>query len=247
MTFLIYGATGYTGRLCAEHAVERELRPVLASRSPDKLRPFAEGLGLEWRPFALAPRPAELRGVEAVLHAAGPFSATAASMASACIEAGDHYCDITGEIDVFKALAALSGRARDAGLMLLPGAGFDVVPSDCLAPSASPLSIGSLAKASRGTMKTMLEGVGMGVRVRRGDAVVQGATTAAVARRIAQCRVACAASMTSSSPHGRFAEPFSTLMRSTLPTRRGSRRSCHTQKASRASASLTTGFGLTSM
>ena len=183
MTVLIYGATGYTGRLCAEHAAERGLRPVLAGRNPDKLRPLAEGLGFEWRAFGLAPSAAQLQGIKAVLHAAGPFSATAAPMAAACIKAGVHYCDITGEIDVFEALAAWDARAREAGVMLLPGAGFDVVPSDCLAahvaallPGATRLrlSIGGLSKASRGTMKTMLEGIGIGVRVRRQGAIVPG-------------------------------------------------------------------------
>ena len=183
MTFLIYGATGYTGRLCAAHAAERGLRPVLAARNPDTLRPLAEGLGLEWRVFGLAPTPTQLQGVAAVLHAAGPFSATAAPMAAACIAAGIHYCDITGEIDVFEALAGWDARARKAGVMLLPGTGFDVVPSDCLAahvatrlPGATRLrlSIGGLSKASRGTMKTMLEGIGTGVRVRRAGAIVQG-------------------------------------------------------------------------
>ncbi len=183
MTFLIYGATGYTGRLCAAHASERGLRPVLAGRNADNLRPLAEGFGLEWRAFGLEPDPAQLQGIGAVLHAAGPFSATAAPMAAACIAAGVHYCDITGEIDVFEALAAWDARARAAGVMLLPGAGFDVVPSDCLAAHAAArlpgatrlrLSIGGLSKASRGTMKTMLEGIGTGVRVRRGGTIVQG-------------------------------------------------------------------------
>ena len=182
MTFLIYGATGYTGRLCAEHAVERGLHPILAGRNPDSVRPLAQTLGLEWRVFGLSPTPAQLGGVKAVLHAAGPFSATAAPMASACIEAGVHYCDITGEIDVFEALAGWDARARSAGVMLLPGAGFDVVPSDCLSahvatrlPGATRLrlSISGLSNASRGTMKTMLEGVGTGVRVRRGGRIVQ--------------------------------------------------------------------------
>ncbi len=158
---------------------------MLAGRSPGKLRPLAESLGLEWRASGLEPSPAQLQGISAVLHAAGPFSATAAPMAAACIAAGVHYCDITGEIDVFEALAAWDARARDAGVMLLPGAGFDVVPSDCLAahvaarlPGATRLrlSIGGLAKASRGTMKTMLEGIGTGVRVRRDGAIVQGDT-----------------------------------------------------------------------
>ena len=182
MTFLIYGATGYTGRLCAAHALERGLGPVLAGRSPGKLRPLAESLGLEWRTFGLEPSPAQLQGIRAVLHAAGRSSATAAPMAAACIAAGVHYCDIIGEIDVFEALAGWNARARDAGVMLLPGAGFDVVPSDCLAahvatrlPGATRLrlSIGSLSKASRGMM-TMLEGIGTGVRVRRGGAIMQG-------------------------------------------------------------------------
>ena len=182
MTFLIYGATGYTGRLCAEHAVERGLRPVLAGRNPDKLRPLAESLGLEWRAFGLEPGPEQLRGVRALLHTAGPFSGTAAPMAAACIAAGVHYCDITGEIDVFETLADMDARARGAGVMLLPGAGFDVVPSDCLAKHVAErlpgairlrLSIGGLTKASRGTTKTMLEGIGTGARVRHDGVIVQ--------------------------------------------------------------------------
>ncbi len=181
--FLIYGATGYTGRLCAEHALARGLHPVLAGRNPDTVRPLAESLGLEWRAFGLSPAPADLRGIGAVLHAAGPFSATSAPMASACLSAGVHYCDITGEISVFEALAARDAHARAAGIMLLPGAGFDVVPSDCLAvhvaarlPGATRLrlSIGGLTKASRGTMKTMLEGISAGVQIRQDGRIVPG-------------------------------------------------------------------------
>ena len=183
MTFLIYGATGYTGRLCTAHALERGLRPILAGRNPDSVRALAEASGLDWRVFGLAPTPAQLQGVDAVLHAAGPFSATAIPMASACMTARVHYCDITGEIDVFEALAGFDSRARDAGVMLLPGAGFDVVPSDCLAAHVAArlpgavrlrLSIGGLSKASRGTLKTMLEGVGAGTRLRRDGLIVRG-------------------------------------------------------------------------
>lgn len=188
--FLIYGATGYTGRLAAEHAAERGLRPILAGRSRDAVRTLAEALGLEWRAFGLD-APAQLRdglaGVNAVLHAAGPFSATARPMAEACLSAGVHYVDITGEIDVFEALAARSREAEAAGIMLLPGAGFDVVPSDCLAahvaarlPGATRLrlSIGGLGGGfSRGTAKTMLEAVADGTRMRRGGRIVQRGDT----------------------------------------------------------------------
>lgn len=181
---LIYGAMGYTGRLCAERAVARGLRPVLAGRNPAALRPLADRLGLAWRAFGLD-EPARVReglaGMAAVLHAAGPFSATASPMAEACLDVGVHYTDITGEIDVLEALAALDARAKTAGVMLLPGAGFDVVPSDCLLahvvrrlPDATRLrlSVEGLTRASRGTAKTMFESVARGARVRRGGRTV---------------------------------------------------------------------------
>ncbi|MCE4224629.1 NAD(P)H-binding protein [Methylobacterium sp. C25] len=187
--FLIYGATGYTGRLCAEHAVARGLRPILAGRSGAAVRDLADGLGLEWRAFGLD-APASIRdglaGMKAVLHAAGPFSATARPMVEACLATGVHYVDITGEIDVFETLAARGSEAVAAGIMLLPGAGFDVVPSDCLAahtaarlPGATRLrlSIGGFQGISRGTAKTMLEGVAYGTRVRRAGRIVEIAET----------------------------------------------------------------------
>ena len=181
---LIYGATGYTGRLIAEHAVERGLRPLLAGRSADTLRPLAAHLGLPYRDFELGTQAALLRGldgVNAVVHAAGPFSATSRPMAEACLAAGIHYCDITGEIDVFEDLAARAAKARAAGIVLMPGVGFDVVPSDCLAahvaaklPDATNLrlSIGGLSRASRGTAKTMVEGIAQGTRVRANGRIV---------------------------------------------------------------------------
>ena len=187
--FLIYGATGYTGRLAAEHAVAIGLQPVLAGRSPDRLKPLAKRLGLEWRAFSLD-TPSEtrqgLKGMAAVLHAAGPFSATFRPMADACMSAGVHYSDITGEIDVFEALAARDEQAKTAGVMLLPGAGFDVVPSDCLAahvaarmPDATRLrlSIGGLTVVSQGTAKTMVEGIARGTRFRRGGRIVEDKDT----------------------------------------------------------------------
>src|SRR4030067_639580 len=63
---------------------------------------------------------------------AGPFIHTFRPMVEACLRAGTHYLDITGEYPVFESLAARDGEARAAGIMVLPGAGFDVVPSGCL-------------------------------------------------------------------------------------------------------------------
>jgi short subunit dehydrogenase-like uncharacterized protein len=170
---LLYGATGYTGQLAAEHAVARGLRPILAARNADKLQPLAQRLGLEARGFDLTSPAAiqdGIKGASVVLHMAGPFSATSRPMADACLANGIHYLDITGEIAVFEALFARDAESRAAGVMLLPGAGFDVVPSDCLAahvkgrlPGATRLrlSIGGLGRVSRGTAKTMLESLGV--------------------------------------------------------------------------------------
>lgn len=178
--YLIYGATGYTGALTARYATLRGDRPLLAGRSEGSVRALAENLGLEHRTFGLEDREAldlGLEGVEAVLHCAGPFSRTSQPMVDACLRTGTHYLDITGEALVFESLHARDAEARAASVMMLPGAGFDVVPSDCLAahlkrrlPSASRLALGFqlLGRVSRGTATTMLENVGRGGLVRRG-------------------------------------------------------------------------------
>jgi short subunit dehydrogenase-like uncharacterized protein len=178
VTWLIYGANGYTGRLVAELAVQRGHRPVLAGRDVRALAELAAGLGLEHRAFPLtdlARLRAGLAGIDAVAHCAGPFSATSKAMVDACLVNGVHYLDITGEIDVLEAVLARDAEARHAGVSLLPGSGFDVVPTDCLAamvverlPEASALDIAFRAGGglSPGTARTAVEGLGTGGRAR---------------------------------------------------------------------------------
>jgi short subunit dehydrogenase-like uncharacterized protein len=182
MTILLYGATGYTGRLITERAAARGLPLILAGRSEAAVAALAREHRFDWRAFGLDDAAAHLAGVNVVLHAAGPFSATARPMSDACLAAGVHYTDITGEIDVFEALAARDAEAKAADVVLLPGAGFDVVPSDCLAahvkrrlPTATTLDlvIGGLTKVSRGTAKTMVEGMARGTRVREAGRIVE--------------------------------------------------------------------------
>ncbi len=134
--FLIYGANGYTGELTARVAAARGMTPILAGRNAAQVQALGAELGLPVRVAGLddpAALDAMLRDVTVVLHCAGPFVHTATPMVDACLRAGVHYLDITGEIAVFEALAARYDEAKRAGVMLLPGAGFDVVPSDCLA------------------------------------------------------------------------------------------------------------------
>lgn len=189
MSVLIYGSYGYTGRLIVTRALARGIRPVLGGRDETAVREQAESLRLPWRAFGLDDRSAmdaALNEVDVVLHAAGPFSQTSAPMVSACLRTGTHYLDITGEIAVFEAIAARDADARNAGIMLLPGVGFDVVPSDCLAahlvermPTANRLALAfdAAGGVSRGTARTMIENIGKGGAIRRGG-VIEAVPTA---------------------------------------------------------------------
>lgn len=185
MQWMIYGANGYTGELIAREAKARGLKPVLAGRSAAKIRPLAEELGFEHRAFGLDDaRPVDegLRGIGLVLHCAGPFSQTSAPMIEGCLRAKAHYLDITGEIAVFEHAHAQDARARAAGIVICPGVGFDVIPTDCVAaalrralPDATHLSLGfdSRSGFSPGTAKTSVEGLAQGGRVRRNGRIVE--------------------------------------------------------------------------
>jgi short subunit dehydrogenase-like uncharacterized protein len=167
---VIYGAYGYTGALVARRAVDRGLPVVLAGRDSERLAVLAGALRCEWRAFPLVDPAAIRRGIDgaaAVLHCAGPFVRTFRPMVEACLEARVHYLDLTGEIPVFRGVAELGPHAERAGVMLLPGAGFDVVPTDCLAahlvrrlPGATriALALEGLERMSIGTARTMTGG-----------------------------------------------------------------------------------------
>ena len=177
--FLLYGANGYTGKLIAQMAAERDLRPILAGRDPATIEPLARELNLEHRIFSLddsAHMDAALNEVVAVLHCAGPFSRTSKPMADACLRTKRHYMDITGEAAIIETLAARDREATEAGVMLMPCVGFDVVPSDCLAahlkrrlPGAThlALAIQGMGRISRGTATTMVENINRGGLIRR--------------------------------------------------------------------------------
>lgn len=183
--FLIYGANGYTGELVTRFAAERGMRPVLAGRNAAKIEALAKRFEMPFRVFALeetAKLDAALQETEFVLHCAGPFSLTSAPMVEACLRNRRHYTDITGEIAVFEALAARDQAAKGAGIMLMPGVGFDVVPSDCLAlhlknrlPSAENLTLAfyGVGKISHGTQATMTLNAGSGGAIRRNGEITR--------------------------------------------------------------------------
>ncbi|MBK8658344.1 MAG: saccharopine dehydrogenase NADP-binding domain-containing protein [Bacteroidetes bacterium] len=177
---LIYGCYGYTGKLISEHAVKQGLKPVLAGRDEAKVKSLANDLKLDYLVFDLtdAASVAErLMPFKIVLHCAGPFKFTSEIMARACLQAKTSYLDITGEFQVFENIFKLDDKAKEAGILMMPGVGFDVVPSDCLSaylkdvlPTADTLQLALLQKGGRishGTAITVAESMGDGCMVRR--------------------------------------------------------------------------------
>jgi len=181
-TFLLYGATGFAGEAIARLAVEYGLEPILAGRNAVQLEKLGSELGVEHRAFDLSdPHKIEeaLKDVPVVLHCAGPFINTYKPMVEACLQTGTHYLDLTGEIPVYEAIAARDAEARAREIMLMPGAGFDVVPTDCLAvhlkgrlPSATHLRLAFKSEGPAGlppgTQRTGFDVIfPYGIRVRR--------------------------------------------------------------------------------
>jgi len=179
--WMIYGANGYTGELIAREAVRRGHRPILGGRNAEKIEALARELSCEARVFDLDR--IDLAGAALVLHCAGPFVLTSAPMVDACLGDGAHYLDITGEISVFEAIMRRDAEAKARGVTLLPGVGFDVVPTDCLAsmlaerlPGAMELTLAFYTKGSalsRGTTRTMIESIGDGGAIRRDGRIVR--------------------------------------------------------------------------
>lgn len=183
-TFLIYGANGFVGEAMAQLAVEQGYRPVLAGRNEEKIIMLARKLRLDYLVFSLDAIPAdELKGIKVVLNCAGPFMYTCRLLVEFCIENGIHYLDISGEIPVFKAVSEYDIQARNKRVMLMPGAGFDVLPTDCLAvylknklPGGIHLKLGfhsdGPAPLPPGTIKTMVELIPFGNQIRKDGQVI---------------------------------------------------------------------------
>lgn len=185
MKWLIYGAYGYTGQLVTHYAKRMGHSPILAGRHAAKLDAFAQQVDLSSRCFPLEHEALlqHLKDIDLVVHCAGPFEDTALPMALACLETGTHYLDITGEVDVFERLYQLREQATQAGIVLCPGVGFDIVPTDCIAarlksqmPDATELQLGFDAKGgqtSYGTAKTSIYRLAKGGAVRLNGQLTQ--------------------------------------------------------------------------
>ncbi len=177
---LLYGANGYTAQLIIEKALQEGLKPILAGRNGLIISGLSRKYGLPYRIFDLEDTKTvfqNISDVKVVLHCAGPFIFTAKPMIDACILAGIHYLDITGETEVFEMAENLGTQAAEKGIMLMPGTGFDVVPTDCMAahlhekmPDATHLTLAFAMRGgglSHGTASTAAQKMGTGGLVRR--------------------------------------------------------------------------------
>lgn len=185
-SFLLYGANGYTGELIARFAKDYDLQPILAGRKKELIEPLANKLQLPYRIFDVNDEVAlvaALKEVKVVMNAAGPFQYTARQMIEACLKTGTHYLDINGDITMFEMMKSYDGAARVEGIMLLPGAGFDVVPTDCLAlqlkkslPDAVKLQLAFATLGgglSHGTATTMANKLGEGGAIRKDGKIIR--------------------------------------------------------------------------
>lgn len=185
-SFLLYGANGYTGELIARYSDQYNLQPILAGRRKEVIEPLANKLGFPYRIFDLndtVALQAALKEVKAVIHTAGPFHFTAKQMIEACLQTGTHYLDINGDITVFEMVKRYDAAAKKAGIMLLPGAGFDVVPTDCVAlqlkkllPDAVALQLAFATIGgglSHGTASTMVTRLGEKGAVRKNGQIIR--------------------------------------------------------------------------
>ncbi len=166
---MLYGANGYSAKLILEELLKHGIKPILAGRNSSVID-LAEEKDLESRIFDLRDFNIirdNLDDIHTLLNCAGPFIYTAPTLIKIALETETNYLDITGEIEVFEYAWSRSEDAKRKNLVILPGVGFDIVPTDCLAKrlaeqmtDAVELKLGFKNEnvgISRGTLLTTLE------------------------------------------------------------------------------------------
>ena len=138
---ILWGASGFTGRLVAEHLLragpERKLRWAVGGRNAEKLAAVLESLRAPQVPVVLAdgddPRALAAMALRtrAICSTVGPYALYGSELVSACADTGTHYCDLSGEVHwMQRMIEAHESRARETGARLVHSCGFDSIPSD---------------------------------------------------------------------------------------------------------------------
>jgi len=164
---LIYGANGYTGKLFAKHLIAKGIKPILAARSA-KVEQTGKELNCDTRIFSTDDATEHLHDIDFLVNLAGPFSATQDGLIKGSINSRTHYLDIAGEFAEMKNAFKYDLDAKESGIVILPAAGFGVVPTDVAAklacskisnPNQLTIAYATVGGASRGTLKTVLKDI----------------------------------------------------------------------------------------
>ncbi|MBU2711019.1 saccharopine dehydrogenase family protein [Zooshikella harenae] len=176
---LLYGANGYTGTLVARKAHALGLTPILAGRQEQFIVPLATELGCSYRIFNILKAEEaceQLNDVDVLINCAGPFPQDTTAIIQSCLANTVHYLDINGDLATLVNVQRFHTKAQETGVVLCPGVGFDVIPTDCIAatlkhalPDAVSLSLGFEVhgKLSPGSVKTLYNVVANGCQIRQ--------------------------------------------------------------------------------
>lgn len=166
--WMIYGAYGFTGSKLAKLAADSGMKPIIAGRDALKTKRLALSLGLEFEVFNLEDDShieSKLKDIDLLYNLAGPYCKTAPTLVEACLRTKTHYMDLTGDIEIYDFLYSLDDVAKDNGVLIMPGVGFNIVATECVAahtvkklPECDSLDIvmATRAKPSKGTFKQMI-------------------------------------------------------------------------------------------
>ncbi|ORM63613.1 hypothetical protein PRCB_18940 [Pantoea rodasii] len=182
---MIYGATGYTGRMIVQHAVDAGVPLIIAGRNEEKLTAMANALNLPFRTFALDdPHTIDkaLTDVAVLLNCAGPFMHTADALIKAAIRNQLHYLDVAAEHDSYRLAEIYEKEATAAGVMLLPGCGGTVAMLGCLAlracdrvkdPRSISLALNVAGSMSRGSAVSATQNLSLECLIRLNGQLVK--------------------------------------------------------------------------
>ncbi len=173
---LLYGATGYTGRLTARALEEKEVTYAVAGRDEKRLGELSASLASHPKTHAVAiDDAAGLRRIaetaRVVISTAGPYTRLGPPLVEAALAARSHFLDVTGEQAYLRWVYEQDKRAREAGITIVNAMGLDVVPGDIAAhiataamqaPQRLDVAYWSPAAISRGTLKSMAAHTGLG-------------------------------------------------------------------------------------
>ena len=138
LDIVLYGATGFTGTLCAEYLAKSsgQIRWAVAGRNSSKLEKLVRSIGVDVE--VIVADSDDVDGLEVitsrsyvVISTAGPFHRYGSNLVAACVKNSAHYVDITGENFWVKGLIEKHHEAASKkGVRIIPSCGFDSIPSD---------------------------------------------------------------------------------------------------------------------